>query len=119
MTRAAVPIAAVLALAVAGCGGSDDKKAGTGGAASGNSVAVAEKSIKFVPQHLTAKVGQKITWTNEDPVAHTATARSGADFDSGTMNPGDTFSFTPKKPGKIDYYCVIHPGQTGTIDVTG
>jgi plastocyanin len=122
VTRLIAAIAFVAALALAGCGGSDSKSSDTGGGsgkASGGGVAVSMKNIKFLPQALTVKVGQKITWTNDDPVAHTVTARSGAAFDSGTMNNGATFSFTPKKAGRIDYVCVIHPGQTGTITVTG
>ena len=47
------------------------------------------------------------------------TAREGADFDSGTINAGKPFSFTPRKVSTIDYVCTIHPGQTGTITVTG
>jgi plastocyanin len=47
------------------------------------------------------------------------TARKGADFDSSTINAGKPFSFTPCKVSTIDYVCTIHPGQTGTITVTG
>jgi plastocyanin len=125
-------LAAVAALAVVGCGGSDDDKGSGGGkakpkseaatavggaTAGGGTVRVSMKNIKFVPESIQAKVGQKITWTNDDPVAHTVTAQKGADFDSGTVNSGGRFSFTPRKPGSIDYVCTIHPGQTGKITV--
>jgi plastocyanin len=117
----ALVLAAALALVRAACGGSDNNtasssaKPATGGS---GEVKVSMKNIKFVPMDISAKVGQKITWTNDDPVAHTVTAQKGADFDSGTVNSGGTFSFTPKKAGTIDYVCTIHPGQTGTITVT-
>jgi plastocyanin len=117
----ALVLAAALALVLAACGGSDNNaasssaKPATGGSGEAK---VSMKNIKFVPMDISAKVGQKITWTNDDPVAHTVTAQKGADFDSGTVNSGGTFSFTPKKAGTIDYVCTIHPGQTGTITVT-
>jgi plastocyanin len=114
--RRAVPLA-LAALVLAGCGGggADEKKP----AAKGGGAAVSMKNIKYVPQDITVKSGQKITWTNDDAVAHTVTAQKGADFDSGTINSGGTFSFTPRNAGTIDYVCTIHPGQTGTITVTG
>ena len=78
------------------------------------------KDIKFVPADITAKVGQKIEWTNSDgQIPHTVTSQTdGVDFDSGNMEGGDTFDYTPKKAGKIDYVCTIHSGQNGTITVT-
>ena len=76
------------------------------------------KDIKFVPPEITAKVGQKIVWTNNENVPHNVTATNGADFESDTLNEGETFEFTPKNAGKIDYVCTIHQGQDGTITVT-
>jgi len=124
----------VLALA-AGCGGSNNDNGGGStspatqgatrsyGATAGGStgatagVKVTIKNIKFVPERITVKRGQKITWTNEDAFAHTVTARSGATFDSGQVDAGKTFEFTPTKSGTIGYVCTIHPGQVGTIIV--
>jgi plastocyanin len=113
-------LAAALALGLTACGSSGSKTTSTSAkpATGGGGVNVSMKNIKFVPMEIQAKVGQKITWTNDDPVAHTVTAQKGADFDSGTVNSGGTFSFTPKKAGTIDYVCTIHPGQTGTITVS-
>jgi len=64
------------------------------------------------------KVGQKIHWVNTDTPPHTVTAKDGKTFDSGNMNPGATFDYKPTKAGTIQYYCEIHQGQTGTINVT-
>jgi plastocyanin len=137
MTRI-VSIAACLTFAaavVAGCGGSSSKKSDTTSSAGGGAttsapatqapaaaagvVAVSMKQIKFVPDHITAKVGQTIKWTNDDPFAHTVTAKSGATFDSGPVNAGATYTFKPTKAGTINYVCTIHPNQSGTITVTG
>ncbi len=120
-------LVAVAALTVAGCG--SDKKDSASTAVStaqaqksgGGTPTVSMKDIQFVPRTITAKVGQKITWTNNDSVAHTVTKDKGfkgAGPGSSTVNPGSTYSFTPQKAGTIPYFCQIHPGQTGTIVVT-
>jgi plastocyanin len=133
MTRI-VTIAACLTLAAAaaaGCGSSSKKSTTTAGggatttpaaapatAAGGAEVTVSMKQIKFVPENIKAKVGQTIKWTNDDPFAHTVTAKSGATFDSGPVAAGATYKFTPTKAGTINYVCTIHQGQKGTITVT-
>jgi plastocyanin len=87
-------------------------------AKSNDIVSIEMKNIKFVPHDVTVKVGQKITWTNNDSPPHNVTATKGATFKSDTINPGATFDYTPTKAGTIDYVCTIHPGQDGTITVT-
>jgi len=123
---------AVVALAFAGCGGSSNDSSGgssksTGGTQSqsgggsssgGGPVAVQMKDIAFSPATVTVKVGQKVTWTNDDSVPHNVTSKSGETIDSGNFNQGGTFSFTPTKAGTIDYVCTIHPGMEGKIVVT-
>jgi len=108
---------------IAGCGSDDDSGGGGDAAApaettSGGGVAVKIKDIKFDPKTVTVKVGQTITWTNEDGIAHNVTAEKGADFKSDNLSKGDTFDFTPEQAGTIDYVCTIHPGQDGSITVT-
>jgi plastocyanin len=91
---------------------------GTDGSAAGAVVNVSMEDIKFVPDKIAARVGQKIHWTNDDAPAHNVTATDGADFASDTLNHGDTFDYTPTKAGVIKYVCTIHPGQDGEIRVT-
>ena len=76
------------------------------------------QNIKFAPASQTVKVGQKVTWTNKDPLDHNVIARSGASFKSNNVGQGATFSFTPTKPGTITYTCTLHPGMDGTLTVT-
>ena len=71
----------------------------------------------FSPADIEVEVGDKITWTNDDADAHTVTATSGADFDSGTLAQGADFTFEAKKAGTIAYFCAIHPSMKGTITV--
>ncbi len=63
------------------------------------------------------KVGQTVTFVNNDDVAHTATASNG-EFDSKSLEQGATFIFKAKHAGTISYVCSFHPNMTGTIEVT-
>jgi plastocyanin len=74
-------------------------------------------NIAFDPKSTTVKVGQQVTWTNDDTVNHNVTAKSGASFKSKDFGKGGTFSFTPTKAGTIQYVCTIHPGMTATLTV--
>jgi plastocyanin len=68
----------------------------------------------FDPQVLEARVGDKITWVNKDPMPHNVT---GGSLDSGTMMPGATYTTVLSEPGTIEYECTFHPGMTGTLKV--
>jgi plastocyanin len=129
MRRILLVLCAVVALAAAGCGGSDDNGGSdtSGGAGAGSTstapssgggdVAIKMQNIAFDPKSTTVKVGQKITWTNDDSTDHNVTADSGADFKSKDFGKDGTFSFTPDKAGTIKYECTLHPGMTATIIV--
>jgi plastocyanin len=86
-------------------------------AASAKPIEVAVKDNVFAPATIHAKVGQKITWNMAGQVAHTVTATEGAKFDSGALQPGDSFSYVTKKAGTISYLCSFHQGMTGQIVV--
>ena len=88
-------------------------------AGGGETASVDMKDIQFMPKDITVKAGTTITWTNSDSVAHTVTKEGGpgGDFDSGNVEPGETFELTADVPGKVDYVCTIHPGQAGTFTV--
>jgi plastocyanin len=83
-------------------------------ATAGTSVEI--KDYAFMPPTLTVPAGTTVTWTNADAVPHTATASDGA-FDSGNLNPGQSFAFTFATPGSYAYVCQYHAGMQGTIDV--
>ncbi len=72
----------------------------------------------FSPSGVSVKVGTKVTWTNNDNVAHTVTSNNGTTFDSGTLAVGASFSFTPTVAGSFPYHCNFHGGMAGTITVT-
>lgn len=120
---------ACLALALGGafvtaCG--DDEKADEraepavteagGEAPASEPVVVRMKSNKNMPEAVDVKVGQKLVWRNQDGYAHTVTSTAGEKIDSGNFT--DSFDYTPKRVGTIDYICTIHTGQNGKITVT-
>ena len=127
MRRILVALCAVLALALglAACGGSSGggstpaSTSAPSSSSSGSGVQIKMQNIQFSPKDTTVKVGDKVTWTNDDNTDHNVTADSGADFKSKDFGNGATFSFTPDKAGTIKYVCTIHPGMTGTLTVTG
>lgn len=118
------------ATGLAACGGGDDSTPAPASAATAaptaaatpakSSASVTEGRIAdfaFSPADVEVRVGDKITWTNDDAVPHTVTATSGADFDSGTLAQGASFTFEAEKAGTIGYFCAIHPSMKGTITV--
>jgi plastocyanin len=70
----------------------------------------------FQPEPITVAVGQEVTWTNDDPFAHTVKAVDGS-FDSGRLDEGVAFSTTFATPGSYAYLCGIHNSMTGTVVV--
>jgi plastocyanin len=101
----------LLLILFAGCGGSSSP-ATTG--AAGNALQVIMTNRSFQPQQITVKVGQAVTWVNQDTLQHDVVAKDG-EFKSPLFNNGGTFSFTFTKAGTYPYYCSIHPDMVGTV----
>jgi plastocyanin len=90
-------------------------------------------SLMFNPSTTTVKVGESVTWRNDEPITHTVTSGRfmGIDKTTGLRSSqqpdgmfnakldgkGKTFSFTFTKPGTYTYYCDIHQGMNATITV--
>jgi amicyanin len=133
-SRRAVMVAAVaviivsLSLVVAACGngGSSGTTAtiapgsgsSTTASASGGSseVKVIMTNRSYDPETVTIKVGDTVTWVNEDAPQHDVVADNG-EFKSDLFDKGQTFSFKFTKAGTYPYHCSIHPGMTGTVIV--
>ena len=78
------------------------------------SVAIAD--FAFEPAALEVPVGGEVEWRNDDPAPHTVSATDES-FDSGTLDPGDAFSFTFATAGTYRYRCNVHPDMTGIVRV--
>jgi Cupredoxin-like domain len=74
--------------------------------------------FKFSPSSVTIHVGDTITWTNNGPTAHTATASNGS-FDTGILKKGQSASHTFSQAGTFAYICSLHPFMHGTVVVVG
>ncbi|HYM58092.1 MAG TPA: cupredoxin domain-containing protein [Solirubrobacteraceae bacterium] len=123
--RTRLPLLLTLLALLSGCGEEKSTGSGSGGGSpskpatpsGGDVVQVKMKDILFVPDKITARVGQTVRWTNEDSVDHTVKAESGADFSSDPVPEGKTFETKLTEAGTIAYFCTIHPSQKGTITV--
>ena len=78
--------------------------------------AVTIASFAFTPATVTIDVGDTVTWTNQDSVAHTATATD-ASWDTGDIAQGASASITFSTAGTFTYLCTPHPTMTGTVVV--
>lgn len=74
------------------------------------------QNYSYNPTNLVVKVGETVTWVNQDSVAHTATANDGS-FDTGLISQNQSASVTFNTKGTFSYHCIPHPQMTGTIIV--
>ena len=77
---------------------------------------VSIENFAFNPPNISVAPGTTVTWVNNDTVPHTTTADDGT-WDSETLQPGQSFSFTFSSAGTFPYHCEIHPFMTGTVTV--
>jgi plastocyanin len=116
-------LALAAAAVLAGCGGGDDNTSTAASAtrtssSSGSSPAkgVTIADFAFKPSTLTVG-GGSVQVTNADTTAHTVTADDGHSFDTGSIDPGSSGTFSITKPGSYKYHCSIHPFMHGTLVV--
>jgi plastocyanin len=124
MRRLVGPLLLVAAVAIiaAACNGTGPSAYGAPASTAATTTAATAtnaatiKGFSFQPDVLKVKVGAKVTWTNDDTVAHTVTADT-TSFASGNLQPGGSFSFTFIRPGTYAYHCSIHPSMHGSVVV--
>ena len=75
-------------------------------------------NFAFSPATITAKVGDVVTWTNNDSTPHTATVSSDATCTTGTLANGASGGIVFNTAGSYDYFCKIHPNMTGKVEVS-
>lgn len=87
----------------------------------------------YEPEKVTIEAGQTVRWDCDSTYLHTVTADpdkakdpkhvklpEGADtFDSGEIDPGESFSYTFNVPGSYRYFCIPHElaGMVGEVEV--
>ena len=72
----------------------------------------------FEPADAAIEPGDTVTWTNNGAVPHTVTAENGL-FDSGVLDPGESYTVDFDGQGMVTYYCTIHPEMRGSLTVGG
>ena len=75
----------------------------------------------YNPNPIEIKVGDTVSWINNDSSPHTVTSSSdegNITFDSDVLRRGETFYFTFDQEGQYVYLCTLHPSMIGTVVVT-
>jgi plastocyanin len=80
-------------------------------------VSVSIKGFAFNPADITAKVGQTITFTNDDSAPHTATLDDGS-CTTPQIAAGASDGLTFTAAGTFPFHCNVHPNMKGTITVS-
>ena len=75
----------------------------------------------YVPSLILTKKGNSVTWVNEDSAFHSVTSGFYGSptelFDSGHLDPFESFTFTFDEVGDYDYFCTLHPWMKGQVTV--
>jgi len=76
--------------------------------------------LGFEPAKITIVIGinNTVIWKNEDSDWHTAHSNI-PEFNSGLIQPGDSFTHTFERAGTYPYHCDPHPWMTGVVTVQG
>jgi plastocyanin len=73
-------------------------------------------SFKFIPEHLSVRVGDTILFVNKDLVPHTATAKNGS-WDTEEIRGGSERAYVLERAGRFVYVCRYHPAMQAVIEV--
>ena len=74
------------------------------------------EGLRYRPQVIVVRRGERVRWINEDPIPHTVTAIGGG-FDSHSIPPEGSWTYVPAKTGEYDYACTFHPTMKGKLQV--
>lgn len=120
--------ALALGITLSACGSSDGPAADS---PRDKATSVSTKLLSFSPEKLTVPAGTKVTWYASDSIGHTVTTGTFEDGPDGLrtsetpdgvidepLRKGKDVSYTFAKPGTYSYYCSIHKGMSGVVEVT-
>jgi len=75
----------------------------------------------YIPSVITIDSGNQVTWVNEDSAFHSVTSGFYGEpselFDSGHLDPYESFVFDFDEKGTYDYFCTLHPWMKGQVIV--
>src|SRR5438105_3371721 len=87
-------ISAICLIVITTFVGSSCSKSDTNGSGLPAAQNVSILAMAFSPATVTVVEGTVVTWTNTDSGPHTVTSDNGTSFNSGSISPGGTYSFT-------------------------
>jgi len=75
----------------------------------------------YIPSLVVIEKGKQVTWVNEDSAFHSITSGyydAPTDlFDSGHLDPFESYTLTFDETGTYDYFCTLHPWMKGQVIV--
>ena len=89
------------------------------GTSESDGIPVIIRTFSFLSDTVRIRAGGTVTWVNcEDPNVepHTSTATGGA-WDSGLLQPGESFQQTFPDAGTFSYFCLPHDFMRGVVIV--
>ena len=79
---------------------------------------VTQSGKAFSTAALKAKVGDTVSFRNEDPFVHNIFSLSDVQsFDLGTFAKGESRQVKLAKPGKLEVECAVHPEMRLVVEV--
>jgi plastocyanin len=81
-------------------------------------VQVRQVDSSFAPGTLTVRAGTKVSFVNDDRLAHNVYSRSeGQAFNLGMARPGESAERVFTEPGQVDVRCAVHPRMRLSVTV--
>jgi len=79
------------------------------------------EDICYIPPNIIVEKGKSVTWLNEDSSFHSVTSGfypepSGL-FDSGHLDPYQSYTLSFDEYGVYDYFCTLHPWMKAQVIV--
>ena len=75
----------------------------------------------YIPSQIVIKEGKQVTWINKDSAFHSVTSGfydvPSDLFDSGYLDPSESYTLTFDEVGTYDYFCTLHPWMNGQVIV--
>jgi len=75
----------------------------------------------YIPSVITIESGKQVTWVNEDSAFHSVTSGFYEEptelFDSGHLDPFESYTLDFDENGTYDYFCTLHPWMKGQVIV--
>ena len=76
----------------------------------------------FAPSNAKISTGEKITWINSSPATHSISSGNPSEGPNGyfefNLNSGESITFEFSSAGQYQYFCMVHPWESGIITVT-